>query len=415
MDVKPGFRQTDVGLLPTEWSVCRLGTLTTKVGSGITPTGGEKVYKDGGRPFLRSQNVGWGRLLLDDIAYIDDDTHSRFSDTEIKLNDVLLNITGASIGRTAVANERLVGGNVNQHVCVIRPDGDRLEAQYLHLFLLSEGGQKQIDSFQAGGNRQGLNFGQIRSFEIPLPPVSEQQAIAEALSDVDALISALDRLIAKKRAIKEGAMQELLTGRRRLPGFDGEWEMTRVGDMVDTDPENLGSDTRSDYAFNYITLEDVVVGALRSHSEQVFLSAPSRARRKLRARDVLVSTVRPTLMSHLLFLDDDEDWICSTGFCVVRCRDGVAHPGYVYYHLFSEVVGRQIDALLTGSNYPAINSGDVRALQIPFPEYAEQTAIATVLSDMDAEIVALERRRDKTKLLKQGMMQELLTGKTRLL
>ena len=98
----------------------------------------------------------------------------------------------------------------------------------------------------------------------------------------------------------------------------------------------------------------------------------------------------------------------------MRCEEGVTHPGYVFAHLFGHSVSQQIDTLLTGSNYPAINSGDVRALQIPFPKYDEQTAIAEVLSDMDAELAALEQRRTKTCALKQGMMQELLTGRTRL-
>jgi type I restriction enzyme S subunit len=182
-------------------------------------------------------------------------------------------------------------------------------------------------------------------------------------------------------------------------------------DVVDTDPENLDSDTRPDFRFNYIALEDVDRGFLRSHSEQFFATAPSRARRKLRPNDVLVSTVRPNLQSHLHFKGEAGSWVCSTGFCVVRCREGVTHPGYVFFHLFAGWVNRQIDTLLTGSNYPAINSGDVRALQIPLPPLPEQTAIAEVLSDMDAEIAALEQRRAKTCHLKQGMMQELLTGK----
>ncbi len=130
---------------------------------------------------------------------------------------------------------------------------------------------------------------------------------------------------------------------------------------------------------------------------------------------MLVSTVRPNLQSHLLFKEDAGRWVCSTGFCVVRYREGVTHPGYVFSPLFAGSVNKQIDALLTGSNYPAINSGDFRALLIPFPPFAEQTAIAAVLSDMDAEIAALEAQRDKTRALKQGMMQELLTGRIRLL
>jgi type I restriction enzyme S subunit len=259
-----------------------------------------------------------------------------------------------------------------------------------------------------------INLSILRGIPVQRPPLPEQRAIAETLGDVDALLSGLDRLIAKKRDLKQAAMQQLLTGQTRLPGFHGEWEVKRLGDVVDTDPENLSSDTSPNFAFNYIALEDVERGVLRSHSQQILATAPSRARRKLRANDVLVSTVRPNLQSHLLFCNQPGAWICSTGFCVVRCHEGVSHPGYVFFHLFASSVIRQIEALLTGSNYPAINSSDVRALKIPIPHFAEQTAIAAVLADMDAELSALEARRDKTVALKQAMMQELLTGKTRL-
>ena len=211
-------------------------------------------------------------------------------------------------------------------------------------------------------------------------------------------------------------MEQLLTGQTRLPGFYGEWEVKQLGSVVDTDPENLGSNTRPDFTFNYLALEDVDRGVLRGHSEQLFASAPSRARRKLRTNDVLVSTVRPNLQSHLLFTKELGNWVCSTGFCVVRCREGVTNPRFVYYQLFTERVKRQIEALLTGSNYPAINSAETfRALEIPIPHYDEQSAIADVLMDMDTELAALEQRRDKTRDLKQGMMQELLTGRTRLI
>jgi type I restriction enzyme S subunit len=250
---------------------------------------------------------------------------------------------------------------------------------------------------------------------LPWPPtVGEQRAIAVALSDVDALIGSLDRLITKKRDLKQAAMQQLLTGATRLPGFGGKWETKRLGEVADVDPEQLAAETKTDYEFKYISLEDVDCGFLRGHSMQVFHSAPSRARRKLRFGDVLISTVRPTLRSHLWFRETSADWVCSTGFAVIRCRDGVSKPDYIFAHLFGDGIEKQIETLLTGSNYPSINSSDVRLLKIPTPSFDEQRAIAAVLSDMDAELAALEQRRDKTKLLKQGMMQELLTGRVRL-
>ena len=193
-----------------DWCFDELGSKTKKVGSGITPKGGGKNYKSVGVPFVRSQNIGWGRLLLDNIAYIEEEVHKSFLGTEIKENDVLLNITGASIGRTAIADQRVTGGNVNQHVCIIRTKLKELHPVYLCQFILSPNGQLQIDSFQAGGNREGLNFAQIRSFSIPIPPnVDEQKKIADGLSSVDELIAAQSKKINALEAHKKGLMQQL--------------------------------------------------------------------------------------------------------------------------------------------------------------------------------------------------------------
>ncbi len=207
----PEFR--DAG----EWERVQLGSQTAKVGSGVTPKGGDKNYLKKGRPFIRSQNVGWGELILDDVAFISEDIHATFSSTEIKNSDVLLNITGASIGRCAFADERIVGGNVNQHVCIIRTKSKTMNCIFLMQYILSEYGQNQIDSFQAGGNRQGLNFVQIKSFSIPIPPrvtvkphgCPEQQRIADCLSSLDELITAQTQKIELLTSHKKGLMQQL--------------------------------------------------------------------------------------------------------------------------------------------------------------------------------------------------------------
>ena len=198
----------------SEWTTRELGLMTSKVGSGITPLGGDKKYKSSGRPFVRSQNVGWGELLLSDVAYIDEETHRSFDATEIKESDVLLNITGASIGRSVVADSRIVGGNVNQHVCIIRVRGEELIPGYLNHFLISERGQKQIDGFQAGGNRQGLNFAQIRSFEIPIPPTAlEQQRVADCLSSINVQIAAEFKMLDTFKTHKAALMQQVFPAR----------------------------------------------------------------------------------------------------------------------------------------------------------------------------------------------------------
>ena len=186
-----------------EWEKHTIGELAIKVGSGVTPKGGETVYKKEGHPFVRSQNVGLGVLLLEDIAYIDDTTHIRQKNTELQIDDVLLNITGASIGRSAVVNEQIAGGNVNQHVCIIRTK-DNLVSSFLCNFLLSNYGQKQIDSFQAGGNRQGLNFEQIKSIKIGIPCVKEQSKIAKTLQLLDERIATQNKIIEKLESLIKG-------------------------------------------------------------------------------------------------------------------------------------------------------------------------------------------------------------------
>ncbi|WP_417573145.1 restriction endonuclease subunit S [Phocaeicola sp.] len=194
-----------------EWEKCTIGELAIKVGSGVTPRGGESVYKMDGHPFVRSQNVGLGHLILNDIAFIDEETHLRQKSTELKLEDVLLNITGASIGRSALVNEQVVGGNVNQHVCIIRTK-ENLISSFLCNFLLSNYGQRQIDSFQAGGNRQGLNFEQIKSIKITIPSTKEQTKVAKLLQLIEERIATQNKIIEKYESLIKGLNNILLYG-----------------------------------------------------------------------------------------------------------------------------------------------------------------------------------------------------------
>ena len=194
-----------------EWESRELGLMTSKIGSGVTPRGGEKNYRSSGRPFVRSQNVGWGEFILDNVVHIDEDTHASFAATEVEEGDVLLNISGASIGRSAVADARISGGNVNQHVCIIRCLSEHIQAWFLSQHLISKHGQNQIDSCQAGGNRQGLNFGQIRSFLIPQPrDVAEQERIADCLRAADIILATQAQRISALKRQKQGSLQQLL-------------------------------------------------------------------------------------------------------------------------------------------------------------------------------------------------------------
>jgi type I restriction enzyme S subunit len=405
----PGYKQTEVGVIPEDWDVQSLeGIADPKqpICYGIVQVG---PFTRNGIPVLAIKNLNTDYFT--NVHRSSPEIETPYARSRVRPGDVLISVKGTT-GRVGIVPQHF-DGNISRDLARLRLIEKDVPEFWLQM-LQSETAQRKLDVAAVGTTRMELSIGTLKQVRMPCPPKEEQRAIAGALSDVDALIGALDQIIAKKRDLKQAAMQQLLTGQKRLPGFHGEWEVKRLGDVADVDPDNLPSSTAPDYEFNYISLEDVDAGVLRSSSEQVFRSAPSRARRKLREGDILVSTVRPNLKSHLLFTIDAPHWVCSTGFAVVRCRESLTHPGYVFFNLFGCSVSQQIDAFLTGSNYPAINSGDVRALRIPLPKFPEQIAIAEVLSGMDAEVAALTQRRDKTRALKQGMMQELLTGRTRL-
>ncbi len=210
------FQDSPFGKIPKCWSVETLGEHTVKVGSGVTPKGGSKAYVDSGIPLIRSQNVLFGKFKLDDVAFITEQQHDKMKGSKLQPRDVLLNITGASIGRCAVLPEDFDEGNVNQHVCIIRTS-ESIDPDFCGWFLNSNLGQKQIWNLQAGGNREGLNFQQIRSFKIPVFSIEEQCSIVEILSTVSDKLNLLETQKAETQQLKKGLMQKLLTGEWRVP------------------------------------------------------------------------------------------------------------------------------------------------------------------------------------------------------
>ncbi len=200
-----------------------------------------------------------------------------------------------------------------------------------------------------------------------------------------------------------------------LQRFSGDWQMKRLQEISDINPQNVLSNTNPDYKFNYISLEHVDKGSLLGYSEEVFRTAPSRAQRILQHGDVLMSTVRPNLMAHLFFHDQVPNAVCSTGFAVLRAKCNLSAPYFLFVQLFSQSVNDQITKIIAGSNYPAINSRDIIFIEIPCPpQICEQHAIAKVLSDVNGLIGALDALIAKKRAIKQATMQQLLTGKARL-
>lgn len=207
-----------IGDIPESWEVKDLKYLTDKVGSGITPRGGAEVYQEDGIKFIRSQNVYFEGLRLNDVVFIDENTHTLMSNSKVYLNDVLLNITGGSIGRSCVVtiDEEF---NVNQHVCILRSN-DKLLPEYLNYFLFADVGQTQIRLGITGGNREGLNFENLRNFKLPYTKIEEQQKIVDFLNiQVNNTLNIVDKInsqIEKLREYRQSIISEAVTGKLKI-------------------------------------------------------------------------------------------------------------------------------------------------------------------------------------------------------
>lgn len=408
------FHNTNI---PDDWAISCIAELTEKVGSGKTPTGGQSVYQSSGRPFLRSQNIGWGILILDDVVFIDEETHKSFQSTEIQEDDVFLNITGASIGRSSTSNRKVVGGNVNQHVCIIRTIKNVLNPNFLNAFLLSKIGQNLINSFQAGGNRQGLNFEQIKSFKIPLPPLPEQRAIAACLSTWDNAIQKLTELIAQKELRKKYLMQVLLTGKKRLKGFKGDWKEYTMNDLFDrttrkniTANENVVTISARD---GFIKQTDFFSKTIASEitSDYFLINKGEFCYNKSYSNGYQWGTVKR--------LNEFDSAVVTTLYICFGLKDGLNNSGDFFEYYFEANLldkGLMKIAHEGGRAHGLLNvtPKDFLSLKITIPQKPEQNAITDILQSADNELNLLMDKLERLKEQKRGLMQVLLTGKKRI-
>jgi type I restriction enzyme S subunit len=252
----------------------------------------------------------------------------------------------------------------------------------------------------------------VQAVEIFLPGQDEQRAIAAALSDVDALLTALDRLIAKKRAVKTAAMQQLLTGRQRLPGFSGAWETKRLGEVL-LDVFGGGTPSRSNATYwggpiPWATVKDISSFDADGTQETITAAGLSNSASNYVPAGTLILAVRMLLGKAVIY----KVGIAINQDLKALVFDRIVSVSFMFY--WFERMAVHIDSLGSGSTVRGLALADLRALALELPPIPEQTAIAAVLSDMDTEIAALKARREKTRQIKRGMMQELLTGRTRL-
>ncbi|HDR9473173.1 restriction endonuclease subunit S [Burkholderia multivorans] len=413
MVMSPGYKQTEVGVIPVDWDVAELGEcLVARPDYGINAPA--VPYSDRLPMYIRITDITEdGGFSPDKLASV----NAEYSDAYfLSDGDIVLARTGASVGKSyryKTTDGPLVFAGF---LIRVKPDGTKLLPGYVASYLKTGSYWRwvQLNSMRSG--QPGINGNEYAKLPLPLPPLPEQSAIATALSDVDALLSSLDALIAKKRDIRQAVMQQLLTGKTRLPGFEGEWTVKRLDQLANIRSGGTPSTTVSrfwDGGIPWCTPTDITrLGGgkyLLDTSRQITSEGLSNSSAELIPANSVVMTSRATI-----------------GECAINLKPVTTNQGFknfvpfedtdvnfLYYLLQTQKQGFM--QLCAGSTFLEIGKTQLAAYKVHLPSTkAEQTAIAQVLSDMDVELAALEARRDKTRLLKQGMMQELLTGKTRL-
>jgi type I restriction enzyme, S subunit len=381
MEMKNGYKDTEIGLIPEEWEAVSLSD-RFHIATGGTPPTSDKLNYGDRFLFVSPADLGENKFVRD--------TQKKLSEKGFRLSrkfppgSTLFTCIGSTIGKTGLASETLTS---NQQINAVFPnDWDDSEFVYYSIDHISPK-VKALAGEQAVPIVNKRSFGQTK---IPIPiKKEEQRAIATALSDVDALLDGLDRLIAKKRDIKQAAMQQLLTGKTRLPGFEGEWALKRLEEIC------------SMKSGEGITSADIMFPCYGGNGLRGYT-----ARYTHHGCYALIG--RQGALCGNVVKADGRFFASEHAVVVTPLR------GTNVNWLAVVLVRMNLNQYSESSAQPGLSVSKLLVMSLAVPSFPEQTAIATILSDMDAEIEALQQRRVKTRDLKKAMMQELLTGRTRL-
>jgi type I restriction enzyme S subunit len=399
--VKPGYKQTEVGVIPEEWECTRMSEIA-KLESGHTPSKRQPSYWGGSIPWVSLFDTEGlqGREIFETAKMVTEEGLKNSSARLLPKGTVVFSRT-ATVGKTTVMGlEMATSQDFANYIC-----GPKLHNHFLVYLFRSMG--RTWNGLMAGSIHNTIYMPVFKALQIVLPPLPEQRAIAEALSDVDELLGGLDRLIAKKRDLKQAAMQQLLTGQTRLPGFHGEWEVKRLGEICEIamgrTPPRLNQAFWG-HGYKWLSIADLQTKVVSDSKEEIT---------ELAASTMTIIPKGTLLMSFKLSLGR----LCFAG-CDLFTNEAIcsfnklqANAEFLYY-----ILGRT-DFSLYGKQAVkgyTLNKESLKIIKVQLPPLPEQTAIAEVLSEMDGELAMLEQRREKTRALKQAMMQELLTGRTRL-
>jgi len=408
--ISPGYKQTEVGVIPEDWSIVSAFDACSKIqdGTHFSPRIGGNDYF-----YITSKNIRFGHLDISTASRIDRVQHQAiYRRCDVKKGDLLLTKDGANTGNAAL-NTLDEEFSLLSSVAFLRFHPSQYCPAYFLQQVLTSQGQRQIQDAMAGNAITRLTLEKIKKLRFPVPPTkAEQEAIAKPLSDADALIESLEQLIAKKRQIKQGAMQELLTGKKRLPGFEIKhgYKHTEVGVI----PE--------DWDLDYIeNLAHITTGSknTQDHADDgqypFFVRSQTVERINSYSFDgEAVLTAGDGVGTGKIFHYVNGKFDVHQR--VYRISDfSLRLNGYFFYLYFSSSFYNRIMQMTAKSSVDSVRREMIARMPIPLPPTkAEQEAIGTIVSDMDAEIAALETKLAKARQIKQGMMQELLTGKIRL-
>lgn len=412
--IEKAVGETSIATHP--WNEVHLG----EIASFRTGPFGSALHKSdyvvGGLPLVNPLHIVDGRIVPDERTSVDPDTAHRLSDFQLAEGDVVMGRRG-EMGRCAVVRREESGWLCGTGSLIIRPKRDTVDSGFLQFILSSPQTIAAIESGSVGTTMVNLNQSVLQGLPIPLPSKAEQEAIYEAIADAEGLLADLDALIEKKRAIKTGTMQRLLTGRQRLPGFSGEWKETPLNDLGIWRGGGTPSKRVSSFwngLIPWATPKDFLGPHMASTQDQITREAvKASATTVIPPNSVLVVTRSGVLRHSVPIATNPIPVAINQDVKALTAHDHV-DPAYLAFAVRSMGPTILKRAVKEGTTVESVDFKLLKSLAVPEPDIEEQQAIAAVLSDMDSEITALEARRDKAAQVREGMMQELLTGRTRL-
>lgn len=344
----------------------RVKTLATKIGSGKTPPGGSETYTDDGVLFLRSQNIHFDGLRLDDVAHIDISVHSDMRSTRVFENDVLLNITGASLGRVSRVPRGVGEANVNQHVCIIRP-GSEVESRFLTYAMSAQTTQEQISSLQVGGNRDGLNFEQVGNIELTFWRLEEQRRIADFLDTETARIDRLRSAKAKQLTLLQERWESGIHNALTRDGAEMV-ELRRMGTRVTTGPFGtvFNAAEYTDDGIPMINPLHIKNGEIipdRLHSV-LQTTADRLSRHRLRKGDLVVGR-KGDLGRAAIVRSHQDGWVCGSDCIALHPSLDRIRPMFLAYAMRSQFIRTQLLSRSLAATMPSLNEGNLLSLRIP--------------------------------------------------